>query len=399
MKKIFYIPVLAAAVSLFALHACEKPTTTGTDNPVREVLVSNSGTENTFELTEGDTRQVEVTVSPADAGDKNDYGSYTFKSSNPAVFTVDESGLITATGAGEAVLSVTPVNNGDIWATSMVVVAKKLYPVTSIELNEKFKEYYAEIGATIDISEQYTLLPENASNKMVVYSSSNEEVATIDESGMIVIRDVLGDTVISVESTDGSETKDEMNLHVRNFIYEPFERTGWAVTTSHPYFYDGTVIGRPECLIDGLRRNGGGVTETCLCLVKFGRSNIAIGDGRDPLTIATDDPVFFVVDMGEKKNFDYFQWCHRAGNTSANLRPTKITVLGSNDTGEDKTWNTILDNETMATNVSDVYFKLPQKYEYRYFKAWITGVASGGNTVQISEIYIGTIGYEPLPVE
>jgi hypothetical protein len=373
-----------AAVAMLALASCNEP---GLPlNPVREIVAGGSGDKGAIELVVDGTRQVEVAVLPADADDADKYGKYTYKSSNEAVFTVSESGLVTAKGAGEAMLTVIPTNNDNLRGTCLVTVSAKTLPVTSIVFDEAFREYYAEAGVTVDV--KATVLPADATDPRFVYSSSDEKVATVSEHGRV--RTIaLGDAVIYATAVDGSGVRGEMKVHVRNYRYEPLDRTGWNVTTSHPYAWDKAVIGEPGCLVDGKEN-------TCLVLVKFGKS-IDIGLDRGTLTVGKDEEVSFVVDMLTPREFGYFQWSHRVSNPNANLRATKISVYGSNDPGETKAFDLLLENAPVANDVNHVWFRLDKKYSYRYFKVRITGVNSGGNTVQISELNIGSVGYEPLP--
>ena len=69
-------------------------------------------------LTEGETAKLTAAVTPADATDK----SVTFASSNPDVATVDGNGLVSAVGAGSAVITVT-TNDGGFTASCTVNVS------------------------------------------------------------------------------------------------------------------------------------------------------------------------------------------------------------------------------------------------------------------------------------
>lgn len=85
-------------------------------------------------LTVGDTATLMATVAPANAANK----AVTWKSSNNAVATVDNSGKVTAVGAGTAAITVTTVDGGKTAACNVTVNNKKGYvynPELQIDLN------------------------------------------------------------------------------------------------------------------------------------------------------------------------------------------------------------------------------------------------------------------------
>lgn len=70
--------------------------------------------------------------------------------------------------------------------------------VTSITLNESSKE--------IDITDKYqltaTVKPANATNTNIIWNSSNENVATVDQNGLVTAR-TMGETTITATTEDG----------------------------------------------------------------------------------------------------------------------------------------------------------------------------------------------------
>ena len=124
-----------------------------------------------IELFIGETAPLAATVQPADA----EY-VLNWKTADEKIATVDDKGTVTGVAVGET--SVT-VQAGKATAQCQVVV--KAVPVESITLDPKNLEL--EVGETLTISA--TVLPENATDKTVVWSSLNETVATVDASGTV----------------------------------------------------------------------------------------------------------------------------------------------------------------------------------------------------------------------
>lgn len=78
--------------------------------------------------------------------------------------------------------------------------------VESVSLDETISEgHELTEGATLDISDYVTVLPENATDKTVTYSSSKTDVATVSETGVITAI-AAGKTVITVTAGDKTAT-------------------------------------------------------------------------------------------------------------------------------------------------------------------------------------------------
>lgn len=81
--------------------------------------------------------------------------------------------------------------------------------VTSLVLSDKNKT--VEEGETFTLSA--SVLPENASNKAIVWSSSNEEAAMVDQNGVVTAKKP-GSAVITVIAVDNAEIKAECTVTV-----------------------------------------------------------------------------------------------------------------------------------------------------------------------------------------
>lgn len=366
--------LLVGALCLTTMTGCDDDEAVDAGLKVTHLQVTGV-TDGVVALTEGDTWNATVTALPENAVDAAEY-KYTYTSSNENVFTVDENGTVTAVGEGEAALTAWSANNTDLWASCIITVEKRIFPVTSIEIQEGYQNYYMPVEGKLNLSELITVLPANATVPDVIYLSSNSNVATVNSNGEVLALEV-GDAAITVKAVDGSGVTATCNIYVREPDYVNLDRTGWTVTTSHPYFSDAVVKGTPESLVDE-------DMNSCLALVKPGKS-------AGGITVGKDETVFFVIDMQQSKPFDYFRLRHRTTNTSANLRVTKASVYGSND---NETFEELLKDAPVATNVGEVTVALPKVCNYRYFKLVVAGWNTGGNTIQISDFNIGKMTYE-----
>ena len=379
MKNLRYIThktvcLLAGALLMSGVAACSDDDNESVGLKVTHMEVANV-TDGVVQLIEGDTWNTAVTTLPENALDAEEY-TYTYTSSNENVFTVSEAGVVTAVGVGEAALTAWSANNTDMWASCIISVEERIYPVTSIEVPEDYKNYYMPVEGTLKLSELITVLPDNASNPEVIYSSSNTNVAAVNSSGEIYAQEV-GDAVITVKAVDGSGVTATCNIYVREPVYANIERTGWTVTTSHKCPSDAAVGGAPEKLIDD-------DMISCILMVKPGKTLSGI-------TVGANEEVYFMIDMQQSHAFDYFRLRHRSNNTSTNLRVTKVSVFGSNDK---ENFDELMKDAAIATNVTEVTVTLPQVYNYRYFKLAVTGWNNSGNTVQMSDFNLGKMTYE-----
>ena len=142
MKTLRYITnklalVLTGVLLLSGMAACDDKDD-NTSIKVNRMMVTDVPDE-VISLIEGDTWNTKVTTLPEGAIDADEY-TYRYTTGNDKVFTVDENGVITATGIGESVLTVWSVNNTDMWTTCLVKVEKRIYPVTSITIPEKYQK-------------------------------------------------------------------------------------------------------------------------------------------------------------------------------------------------------------------------------------------------------------------
>ena len=130
----------------------------------------------TGELRVGEQTTLIATITPDNATNK----SVTWKSDNTEAATV-ENGVVTAVGEGKANITVTTVD-GNKTATCEITVLPEEEPepevinVENVTLNSQNEEL--KIGETVALVA--TVMPSNATNKNVTWSSDNTNVATVN---------------------------------------------------------------------------------------------------------------------------------------------------------------------------------------------------------------------------
>lgn len=153
----------------------------------------------------GKSVQATATISPSNATNKN----VTWSSSNESVATVDQTGKITAISAGTAQISVTADDGG--------ISAKVIINVTSDIITTNLKITAANsIYVGTSTTPVVEITPTNATNQRLSWSSSDESIATVDETGKITGVSA-GTATITVKTTDGSDITVTKSITVYNY--------------------------------------------------------------------------------------------------------------------------------------------------------------------------------------
>lgn len=141
----------------------------------------------------GDKFQIAATVLPDDASNTE----LTWTTSNRSIATV-ENGYVTILAAGTVTITAT-AHNGV--AASCVITAKPV-DVSSIVLSE------SNLSMRVYGTEQLyaTVYPDNATDKTIVWASSNESIATVDANGVVTAKKA-GTTQITATSANAITEK------------------------------------------------------------------------------------------------------------------------------------------------------------------------------------------------
>ena len=145
-------------------------------------------------LLHGAKESLAANIVPANATNKN----VTWSTSDRTVATVDSAGVVTAVYPGKANITVTTVDGG-----RMAVCAVTVNPVlvTGVTLNKNSTRI--PIGDTETLVA--TIAPANATDKTIRWTSSNTNVAVVDENGRVTGR-AEGMATITATTIDGSFT-------------------------------------------------------------------------------------------------------------------------------------------------------------------------------------------------
>ena len=157
--------------------------------------------DKTAEININEQLQLTAHTLPLETSD----GLVTWSCSNNDIATVTENGIITGVKKGSCTVTATSVD-GNYTASCQV---KVLQPITDVQLERH--DATINVGNIIQINAR--ILPDNADNKDVVWTSSNEDVATVSKDGIITGKGA-GTAVITVTSAENENVKDECEVTV-----------------------------------------------------------------------------------------------------------------------------------------------------------------------------------------
>lgn len=168
------------------------------------VLVSSI----TLSQTEANMKATETLPLSATVGSENAVNkSLIWKSSNEAIATVSEEGVITANAVGNATITAIAADGSGVKASCDITVDPTL--AESISLDQPTltlkKKRTANLVATIS--------PVTTTNKSLTWKSDNPEIATVDNEGNVKTL-TAGETTIKVSANDGSGITAECHLTV-----------------------------------------------------------------------------------------------------------------------------------------------------------------------------------------
>ena len=185
-------------------HLRSNPPSSGGSGSDYTVSVTGVSLDKTaITLNVGETAALKASVIPDIATDQ----TVTWKSSSSAVATVKD-GVVTAVSAGTATITVTTVDGGKTATCAVTVTpASSTVPVTQIlVLIDNDDHVLTDISALSGTTRSGLIVeiyPENATDKSVVWNSSNDSVAAVSQNGLLTFKSA-GTAVITVTTGDGS---------------------------------------------------------------------------------------------------------------------------------------------------------------------------------------------------
>ncbi len=236
--------------------------------PVESVEIINDGD---IVINEDGKAKINVYVKPEDATIKD----IIYESSDESVVTVDKYGNIEAVGEGTATITVyskdDPTKSDTVTVTVKIPVTEITVDKTVINLNKGDTD---KITPTVN---------EDATNKKVIYESSDETVVKVDENGNIEAVGE-GEATITVKSEDDPNVKKEIKVTVKIPVTE--------ITAAEDFTLEVDEIKNLEAKVNEDATNKGLVYESSdpgIVKVDNDGNVTAVGEGTATITIISKD--------------------------------------------------------------------------------------------------------------
>jgi uncharacterized protein YjdB len=170
---------------------------------VQEVIAEKVDIEGPGEITIGDETQLRAVVTPSNTT----YPEVEWASDDESIATVSDDGKVSAVGVGKVTISAV---QKDIQTEVTIQVLS--IPVENIEIitDDEFGGALTEEETTQLTA---TVYPENATYPEVAWSTSDESIAVVDNSGFLTAVS-KGDVTIYARTTDGAE--ETLEVHIRS---------------------------------------------------------------------------------------------------------------------------------------------------------------------------------------
>ena len=172
----------------------DEVTVTVVDNTIINVTGIGIGSSQT-ELDLGESLELSSTILPSDATNQE----IVWTTSDDTVVSVDANGIIAAETFGTATVAATTVDGGFIAEVAITVIDTSIVNVIGISFDSETVEL--SIGSTMVLNT--SIVPTNASNQEVSWSTSNEAIVSVDTTGTISALSP-GTVIVSVMTDDGS---------------------------------------------------------------------------------------------------------------------------------------------------------------------------------------------------
>ena len=204
---------------------------------VTDIVIAGPATE----ITDDDgTLQLTATVSPTNATDK----SVSWSISDMSIASIDNTGKVSALVNGTVIVTATALGGTGIEDTFAVTISNQTdeIPVSSIIITTT-QDHISDLGQSLSLNTQ--ILPANATDQSLTWTSSNPNVATISTSGVVTSVN-FGEVIITAEANDGSAVSVAQQIEVissSNFI--PVTSITLSASSNTINSFGGTLVISP----------------------------------------------------------------------------------------------------------------------------------------------------------
>ena len=335
-------------------------------------------------LEKGTRETLTATVFPDDATNK----SLVWTSSNKNVAIVNANGRVTGLSAGKATITVTTVNAGETATCEVTVTEPEIISVKGVKLNKtnlSMEKGDAEVLTA-------TLNPTNSTNKNVTWTSSNENVAVVNQNGRVTAIGE-GTTTITVRTEDGGYTAScniRVSLPSTKVTGVVLNKTGVTLDKDETYELRADVIP-----YNATNQKVSWTSNATQVATVDQEGNVrAVGQGKATITVTTADGNYkatCVVTVESEVKVTGIELDRNTVNMKyGRVIELKATIEPENATNREITWTS--NNEEVATVSGG------RVYSINPGKATITATTTDGNYKATCEVTVEDVTEDELTI-
>ena len=200
---------------------------TSKEKVVNEIKIN----EGDLKITQGASKKLTITANPSDV----DISKVTWSSSDSNIVSIDSNGVLSAKGLGSATIR---ASLSDKTASISVVVESDVVRVTNVSVNENKVQLKA--GKTYK-KLKVEVFPNSATNKNVIWKSSNSKVASVDQSGKITAHS-KGKATITVTSSENSAMYQNIEVTVTYDVSLVLEYSSKSISVGNSFTLKAKVL-------------------------------------------------------------------------------------------------------------------------------------------------------------
>ena len=180
--------------------------------PIKVQRITVHAEDDKTELSIDETVQLTAAVLPETADNK----AVEWSSGDPETASVDTNGLVRAKAAGDVEITATAKDGSEVTGKIMLTVkedtSEGTTKVEQITVRAEDDKTELSVGETVQLIAD--VLPENADNKAVKWTSSDTDIASIGTSGLVRAK-AAGDVEITATAKDGSKVTGKIELVIQ----------------------------------------------------------------------------------------------------------------------------------------------------------------------------------------
>ena len=188
-----------------------EPGSEPTHGPSKIKVTSITLNKTSENIEKGKTLTLKATIKPNNATNKK----ITWSSKNKNIATVDNNGKITAKKVGITNIIATTKDGTKKSAKCKITVTQS---VKNVRLNQK--NITINMAKNKNVTLKATVEPSNATDKNIIWSSSNASIATVDKNGKITAKKP-GKVTIIAKSKNGKQAKCTVSINnIKDILFK-----------------------------------------------------------------------------------------------------------------------------------------------------------------------------------